>query len=383
MVSFRFFLGFVLSLILVPFAIAVESTISEIEMDGTIRTANGILPISRILSSEAQDAMRNHLVNGGRSKAGLIARYKACGLSNLDEDFGDPVKLLDARHCFIDNLNLSEKISKLKKIHPVYVDSIEINGVEVDVVMPKSGVSTRNKNRVLFYIHGSGRFMDHPLMRLGGSIPAASFGNIKVLGVDHRLAPEGKMADTMADLAAVYSGVLKEYSAENIGIFGCSAGGHFTASMIPYLHKIGLPLPGAIAIQGENANTIDAGDAFFMISGFGGTPVYKRISSRGQDYLDSVYHTSESKIDDPVVEPTRHDSIIKLFPPTIWMNSMRDPTVSRAVGDHRSMLRNGVETELHLWEGLPHCFPSMFPEIPETRDWYEQMMKFFDKHLEE
>jgi len=380
----RFYLRYLLTTALVVLSIesvaAKDSTIT-IDDEGTIHTPNGILPISRILSPEAQDAMQRYMLKGRKQGgAGVMASYAECGIENLAKDFLDPVKLLAARKCGLKRANLPGTIKQLESIHPVEVETTKINNIEVDIVVPKTGIAKRNNDRVLFYIHGSGGYLDHPDMRKLGSIPAAAVGNIKVLGVDHRLAPEGRFTDSLEDLALVYRGILNEYPARNIGIFGCSAGGTFTASMIPYLLKLGLPLPGAIAIQGENASSFDGGDSLYTLMAYSGRPVYERFPT-GQDVLDSSYLKQGSSIHDPVMEPARHNEIMKQFPPTIWMSSLRDEPLSRIVGDHRAFLRNGVDTELHLWEGLPHCFPSKFPEIPETRDWWQQMNTFFDKHL--
>jgi hypothetical protein len=38
-----------------------------------------------------------------------------------------------------------------------------------------------------------------------------------------------------------------------------------------------------------------------------------------------------------------------------------------------------VEAELHLWEGAGHCF-QYNPAIPESRDAYDIIVKFFDRH---
>lgn len=39
----------------------------------------------------------------------------------------------------------------------------------------------------------------------------------------------------------------------------------------------------------------------------------------------------------------------------------------------------GVETDLVVYQGLPHCF-YMFPTHPKTLDYYDQIIKFIEKH---
>ena len=355
----------------------------NIDEEGTVFYDNNPLPVSGFLSPQGQEAMRSYVRNSVSEGMGDGDYYYTCKIVDKSGTVTrDPAAILKARECFVKKNQYPKRVSNLKAIHPVNIETKKINGIEVDAVSPKQGISKRNKHRVLFYIHGSGAFVDHPDMRKLGSVPAASVGNIKVMGVDHRLMPEGGLAESQADLAAAYRGLLKEYPAENIGMFGCSQGGYLTATMMPYLKQQGLPLPGAIAIQGEAGNTITAGDAPYFISAFAQNPMkvlrpgdYRKIHSK------MLYWEKSDLYNDPSVYPMHYDSAMQIFPPTIFMNSTRDGSMSRAIHDHRALLRNGVDAELHIWEGLPHCFTSRFPDIPETKDYWKQMISFFDKHL--
>ena len=44
-------------------------------------------------------------------------------------------------------------------------------------------------------------------------------GDIKVIGVDHRLMPEGTLADSLTDIGAVYQEVVKTYGADSVGVY--------------------------------------------------------------------------------------------------------------------------------------------------------------------
>ena len=50
------------------------------------------------------------------------------------------------------------------------------------------------------------------------------------------------------DIAAAYRALLKDHRPENIGLYGCSAGGTLAAQAVAWLQKEGLPRPGAIAM---------------------------------------------------------------------------------------------------------------------------------------
>ncbi|HEV2284592.1 MAG TPA: hypothetical protein VGR80_01005, partial [Steroidobacteraceae bacterium] len=40
----------------------------------------------------------------------------------------------------------------------------------------------------------------------------------------------------------------------------------------------------------------------------------------------------------------------------------------------------GVEAELHVWDGLWHAF-FFDPDLPESRQVYRVVVRFFDRHL--
>ena len=354
---------------------ATQNTLSiSVDQKGTLYTPNGVLPVAESLSPNAKEAMRQQL------NAGLHPFFMD---GNPAGNWTDPTFLLAFRQCVVDARNFPQHIANLHKIYPdVFVEQTHINGIEVDIATPKGDVSQRNRNRVLLYLHGSSAVVDHPDMRKLEAIPMASLGKIKVIGVDYRMMPEGTHLDALADMTAVYRAMLETHRPENIGLFGCSQGAIINASMIPWLNRQGLPGPGALSLSGETGNR-EMADSDYMTIAFGlhglSSPITQPVEpgqmfKRGLPYYDGV------DPNDPVTQPTLHPEAMKRFPPTILLNAIRD-SPSRAARDHRALLRNGVESELHIWEGLPHCFQNVFPSIPESREHFEQKLKFFDRHL--
>ena len=47
---------------------------------------------------------------------------------------------------------------------------------------------------------------------------------------------------------------------------------------------------------------------------------------------------------------------------------------------HRRLAAAGVESELHLFDGLPHAF-FVWPDMPESTEAYGLIASFFDRHL--
>ncbi len=54
--------------------------------------------------------------------------------------------------------------------------------------------------------------------------------------------------------------------------------------------------------------------------------------------------------------------------------------LSAALYTHEQPVKAGVDTELHVWEGLFHGF-FYNADVPESRDALNVIVRFFDRHL--
>jgi acetyl esterase/lipase len=54
--------------------------------------------------------------------------------------------------------------------------------------------------------------------------------------------------------------------------------------------------------------------------------------------------------------------------------------MSAAVQTQRNLRKAGVEADLELWDGLGHCF-FLDSDLPESKEMFEVVTKFFDRHL--
>jgi len=247
-----------------------------------------------------------------------------------------------------------------------------MNGVYTEVFVPSEGIAPKNRNRILINLHGGGFMWGARFMGALESIPVASLGHIKVVAVDYRQGPEYKFPAAVQDVVAVYRVLLKTYPAQNIGIYGCSAGGLLTAQVVPWIEKEHLPRPGAIGIFCSGADGAARGD-----SGFLGLP----LSGTAPPPADPDGYFSRASLDDPWVSPVRSSAMLSQFPPTLIVTSSRDFLMSGALYTHSQLTKLGVQAELHVWEGLGHGFFTTDPDIPETKEVWHVVTKFFDRHL--
>ena len=138
---------------------------------------------------------------------------------------------IDAQRAFYGEWN-DRRLEEMRQVFSTTDRRVTIGGVPVDIVEPSEGVAPRNENRVLINVHGGAFMWGAGSGALVESIPIAATMGIRVVAVDYRLAPENRYPAVSEDVTAVYSALLEDYPAANIGIYGCSAGGIATAQSV-------------------------------------------------------------------------------------------------------------------------------------------------------
>ena len=252
-----------------------------------------------------------------------------------------------------------------------------IGGVYTEVFTPNDGVSPKNKKRVLINLHGGGFIVGARTLGAVESIPIASVGRITVISVDYRLAPEHRFPAASEDVAAVYKELLKDHDPADIGIYGCSAGGILAGEAVAWFYKVGLPNPGAIGVFCASLGQLTNGDSPWISPMIGGMlPPPSR--EPGWGIIGRYY--GDTAVDDPLAVPEASPALLARFPPTLFITGSRAGELSSAVHSHIQLLKAGVDAEIAIWDGLDHAFLTN-PDLPESREAYDIIVKFFDKHL--
>ncbi len=257
--------------------------------------------------------------------------------------------------------------------YPTTLEVATIAGVYTETFTPKAGIAAGNKNRVLINIHGGAFIGGSRSVSHLESMPIAAQGNIKVVSIDYRMAPEYHFPAATDDIVAVYQALLEQYSPDNIGIYGCSAGAVLTAETMVRLQQNGLPQPGAVAMSCASAHGWDEGDSRNF------------VAALDPDYLaDGVTQNNiyfkHSDANDPQMLPGKHPEYMAQFPPSLLLVGTRDFAMSSVVKTHSELVRLGVPADLHMWEGMKHAF-LYDGELPESEEAYQVMVGFFDRHL--
>lgn len=97
-----------------------------------------------------------------------------------------------------------------------------INGITTLWITPQQ---LKHKDKVMIFVHGGGAVVNSRKTQLSLQTAVADSLGVKVASIEYRLAPENPYPAALNDVVAAYQGIIKEYGAENTGIFGTSGGG--------------------------------------------------------------------------------------------------------------------------------------------------------------
>jgi len=256
----------------------------------------------------------------------------------------------------------------------VKVEPVTVGGVKAYRVTPRN-VPPENANRLLVHVHG-GCYVNGP--GESGTTEAvlmAGFGHFKIISVDYRMPPDYPYPAALDDAMAVWKAAVKMADPKNMAIFGSSAGGALTLEMVLRAKRDHLPLPAAIAPGTPMADLTNSGDTFRTNAMLDNVLVAPDASC---DKRAALY-TNGHDLKDPMVSPLFGD--MHGFPPAILTTGTRDLLLSNTVRVHRKLRQAGVEAFLQVYEGQSHGQYSRDVDAPETKEAFEEIAHFLDKHL--
>jgi epsilon-lactone hydrolase len=253
------------------------------------------------------------------------------------------------------------------------IDVTEIAGVPVLDIKPREW---RDDGKVLVYAHGGGYVFFSSQSALNAVAPLADLSGLRVISVDYTLAPVGKWDQVTDQVAAVLLGLASAgYRAQDIAIYGDSAGGALAAGAILKLRDRGHPMPAAIVLWSPGADITNRGDTHATLLRADPTVVYEQ-----QNRNAAAAYADPSDQQNPYVSPVYAD-FSGGFPPTLIQGGTKEVLLSSFVRLYRALDAAGMPAALDLYEGMPHVFQHMLPDAPESRLALEKTRRFLDVHL--
>jgi len=251
------------------------------------------------------------------------------------------------------------------------VDRLQMDGMHVTVITPKTYRAT-NSQSIAVYIHG-GAYVGGVALDYTGINMAHKLG-LKVYSIDYRLAPEHPFPAGMNDCVVVYRALLKKYDANQIVVFGRSAGGGMALATLLKARDLELPLPRPVALLSPWTDLTRTGDSYYSNAGRG------LISWEGLSKAAEAY-AGEYDRKMPFLSPIYAD-YKKGFPPTLISTGTRDLFLSNAARLQRVLKRAEIEVELTVWEGMWHAFDGFyFNGLSEAEESRHEIAEFLLSNL--
>jgi acetyl esterase/lipase len=256
----------------------------------------------------------------------------------------------------------------------VSMEESQIGGVKVFILTPKE-IPPANRNRLLVNVHGGGYVYNPGEAGTGEAALMAAYGGFQVIAIDYRMPPDFPYPAAMDDAMAVWKEVVKTQNPRNTAIFGTSTGGGMTLAMILRAKQEGLPLPAAIAPGTPWADLTETGDTYKTNEWVDNV----LVSYHGYLRRAAELYANGHDLKDPQLSPIYGD--FSGFPPAILTSGTRDLFLSLTVLTHRKLRRAGVEAELQVFEGMSHAQYNFDPLMPESKEVFTEIARFFDRHL--
>jgi monoterpene epsilon-lactone hydrolase len=264
-------------------------------------------------------------------------------------------------------------LDELRKQLHVTVEPTNIAGVKAYLVTPRD-LRPENVNRMLVHVHGGGYFSGGGEAATNEAIMMAGIGGYRVISIDYRMPPEFPFPAGLNDALIVWRSLAQTVSPKNMAVFGSSAGGGLALAMVLKAKDEGFPLPAAVGAGTPWSDLDKIGDSYFtneyvdnmLVTWNGWLGGAAKLYANGHD------------LKNPYLSPVYGD--FRNFPPTILTAGTRDLFLSNTVRVHRALRRAGVEADLNVYEGMSHA-QYAGPGMPEAREVFGDMARFFDAHL--
>lgn len=247
-----------------------------------------------------------------------------------------------------------------------------IAGVSVLRIIPPNAQRGRPP---LVYIHGGGYIVYSALStQVLPSLLGKALGR-EIISIDYTLAPRGNVNTISDQVIAVWRALVASGNDPRaMGLFGDSAGANMAAAFTLKMRDQGVPLPGALYLLLPGADLTMSGDTVATIG-----PHDPMLEVRNFTTYRDAY-AAGTDVRNPYVSPLFGD-YTKAFPPTLIQTGTRELLLSGAVREYQAIRAGGHEAVLDLYEGMPHVFPALLPNTPESDTAIATAAAFFRQHL--
>ena len=209
----------------------------------------------------------------------------------------------------------------------------------------------------------------------------ANSAGCKVISVDYRLAPEHRFPEGLEDCYAATQWVFDHADTlqiipEQISIGGDSAGGNYTAVVTlmakerkgPNIKSQLLIYPATDALRSIDDSPYDS------IRENASAPI---LTSALTKSFWNHYLNNEEDAENKYASPIRADNLSEL-PPALLITAQYDPLRDEGEAYGARLQANGVDVDMHRYDGLIHGFIQL--PIPINEKVFQTIGEFLNKH---
>ena len=230
-----------------------------------------------------------------------------------------------------------------------------------------------HEDKVMIFIHGGAWTVSTRKAQLGLQTAVASSLGVRVVSIEYPLSPENPYPAALDDIVLAYRGIIAEYDAENAGIFGTSAGGGLTLATLLRLKADGLPLPAASAPLSPGADMTASGHLYWAVG------LQDPILPPHGTYAAMQGYVGEADPTDPLVSPVFGD--YSGMTPLFLLAGTSEILASDAIRVAARARSQGVDVTLLVSDGMWHVPIANGSGVPELQLAYDEMIKFFRRHM--
>jgi monoterpene epsilon-lactone hydrolase len=264
--------------------------------------------------------------------------------------------------------DLSEPV--LKRYEPTITER-KLGGVPTFDVRPKGW---KDNGKILVNLHNSVRVLFNAVaMGLASAARSAHETGLRVIAVDHTLAPHAKYDHMSDEVVAAIRALLQEgQRLRDMAIEGFGSGGGLAAAAVLKMRDQGLGMPAAavlvspwldVTLSGDTETTLRDADPNFL---------YHAESA-------AAYAAPKDQ-KDPYASPV-YGEFSKGFPPTLIQGGLKETLLSGFVRFYQALDLAGVPVKLDLYEGMISLFQSRIPDAPESIIARQKIRAFLYQHL--
>jgi monoterpene epsilon-lactone hydrolase len=302
--------------------------------------------------------------------AAIYARFHAFVLAPRPAPPKTPADF-DALYQNFEKGNLALSEATLKQLQSV-VTELKLNGTQVFEVKPKD---YKDDGTAIVYVHGGGFILGSARSSLGEAAGIAAQTGKRVYDVEYTVAPRGNWKIATDQVMNAYKGVLDlGYKGEHVGMTGGSAGASIVAATTLKIRDNGLPMPAALILMCPMSDFTEGGDTRYTL--MEADPAL--WSPQVRPGLDAYAAPADQK--NPYVSPVYGD-FSKGYPPTLIQGGTKEFLVSDMVRLNRAIKRGGGNSDLELYEGMPHGFMGIMADAPEGKEARAEELAFWKRYL--